>query len=306
MAAARPRVTAAVCAYNEAASIEQLLRKLLSRDSAFFDELLVVSSGSTDGTDGIVRGMEAEFPGLRLISEPERRGKASAVNTALSQAQGDVLLLIDADCLPAEGCLERLLARLAGTKVGGVGCRNVVTNAGSGWMSRAGEVLWDLHHLVCMRKPVLGGDIVAFRAVVGRIPAEAVNDDYAIEATLRSQGYDIAYEPEARVLMKAPATVLDFLRQRRRIYAGFRAETREGLVKPTQDWRLACGAVATFSRSHPGRLPVLMLLLGLEALARLSMLVDAVRGKRGYYTAWEPALSTKGRLPESASRERAP
>jgi glycosyltransferase involved in cell wall biosynthesis len=275
-----------------------LLEILLGRDGGLLDELIVVSSGSTDGTDEIVRAHAARHEKVALVAEPERRGKAAAVNEALARVSGDIILLIDADCLPGEGCLAALLACFDENAVGGAGSRNTVTNASAGMVARAADAMWELHHLVCLRQPVLGGDIVAFRKVVDALPPGTVNDDYAIEALLRSQGYRIAYAPGASVRMRAPETVSDFLKQRRRIHAGYRAETRRGLVKPTQDIRLAARAVLSLARGEPARLPALALLLALEAAARLSVLADALRGRSGYYTAWDPARSTKGRLPE--------
>ncbi len=305
MAGPRPRITAAVCAYNEAANIGQLLEVLTSRDAECFDELLVVSSGSTDGTDDIVRGFEARSPKLRLIIEPERAGKARAVNTALSLAQGDVILLLDADCLPEAGCLERLAGHFETPDVGGVGSRNVPINAREGWIARAGAVLWDLHHEVCRNRPVLGGDIVAFRAVVREIDPRTVNDDYALEAALRAAGLRIDYEAEARVRMRAPSKLRDFLNQRRRIAAGFRSDRRVGLEKATQSRLNAASAALAYLRVHPGRTPALLLLLCLEALARASVLAGSIRGREPYYTAWEPAPSTKGPISEHDAPEKA-
>ncbi|HXH21139.1 MAG TPA: glycosyltransferase [Dehalococcoidia bacterium] len=306
MAPSRPQVTAAVCAYNEAGSIGQLLETLLERDAGSFDELIAVSSGSSDGTDEIIAGFAARYPKLVAVREPERRGKASAVNEALARASGELVLLIDGDCLPAEGCLQALLACFQDERVGGAGSRNVVVNGDAGVVARASAAMWEMHHKVCLSRPVLGGDIIAFRRVVESIPAGAVNDDYVIEAALRSRGYRIAYAAEARVLMRAPETARDFLRQRRRIHAGFRAETRRGLVKATQDPRLAARAAFDLVRREPRRAAAVAALLALELAARVSVVADALAGRSAYYSAWEPAPTTKGRLPEYDSRERAP
>jgi cellulose synthase/poly-beta-1,6-N-acetylglucosamine synthase-like glycosyltransferase len=296
MAGPRPRVTAAVCAYNEAANIGRLLTTLLGRDSELFGELLVVSSASTDGTDAIVKDFEAAYPKLRLIVEAERRGKASAVNLVLDAARGDIVLLIDADCLPAEGAIAALLSRFEEPSVGGVGSRNVPVNRSESLVARSATVLWELHHEVNLRRPVLGGDIVAFRRVIAAIPADTINDDYAIEAALRGRGYAIAYEPCARTLMRVPASLDDFLGQRRRIHAGFRAESQKLARKATQDRRLVASSIGSLLRKKPGGLPWLVLLFALETAARTGEWIDELGHRRNAYTAWQPALSTKSEL----------
>src|SRR5581483_2780 len=136
-----------------------------------------------------------------------------------------------------------MLAHFEDELVGGVGARNVVQNRRESWVARMAGVLWDLHHQVNLLRPVLGGDVVAFRNAVPSIPEATVNDDYAIEAALRAQGLRIDYEPRAAVLMRAPSTLSDYLRQRRRIAAGFRAEADGKPVKATQDAGLVLQAM---------------------------------------------------------------
>jgi hypothetical protein len=215
------------------------------------------------------------------------------VNTVLREARGDVILLIDADCLPAEGALPALLAPFDDAAIGGAGPRNVPANGDENWVARAGAALWDLHHEVNLRRPVLGGDIVAFRPVLDSIPESTVNDDYVIEADLRRLGPRIAYAPDAVVRMRVPSTIADFMRQRRRIAAGFARETRTDAVKGTQAWSLRLSALGAVARRQPARLPALALLLALEAAATLSVAFEGLRGRNTAYTAWQPAASTK-------------
>ncbi len=298
MAGGHRLITAAICAYNEAANIERLLRILLDRDGQTFDELIVVSSGSTDGTDAIVRAVAADAPKVCLISEADRGGKARAVNAVLGRARGDIVLLIDADCLPVEGALARLLAHFDDPGTGGTGAHNVVTNAGEGVVARLGSLLWELHHEVNLRGAVLGGDIVAFRRVVEAIAPGTVNDDYAIEAALKERGFRIEYEPQARVLMRAPTSLRDLLRQRRRIYAGYRAQAAGRPLKQTRQARSVLGASLAILRRRPAALPALVALASVEATARISIGVEGLLGRAGDYAIWEPAASTKGPLPE--------
>jgi len=86
-----PFVSIVVPAYNEAATIEELLRRLSS--VPFRREVIVVDDGSTDGTGDLAAAVE----GVRVIRRPRNAGKGAAVRTALSEASGEISAIFDAD-----------------------------------------------------------------------------------------------------------------------------------------------------------------------------------------------------------------
>lgn len=81
-----PAVSATIIAHNEAANIARVIRSL-----ACADEVVVVDSGSTDGTAEIARGC-----GARVVTH-EWGGFAAQKNFASSQAKFDWILSLDAD-----------------------------------------------------------------------------------------------------------------------------------------------------------------------------------------------------------------
>jgi len=86
-------------------------------------------------------------------------------------------------------------------------------------MGFAAHMLWSLHHQVNLRS-FKAGEMVAFRKIFERIPYHTSVDEASAEPVIRGQGYEARYVPTAVVHNKGPLTVDDFLRQRRRIYAG--------------------------------------------------------------------------------------
>jgi glycosyltransferase involved in cell wall biosynthesis len=106
------RVTVIVPAYNEARTIEQVLRRLTELD--FEAEILVVDDGSIDETVEIVNGLESEIPGLRLIIHERNQGKGAAVRTGINASTGDFVMIQDADLEYDPSDIPKLLAPLFG------------------------------------------------------------------------------------------------------------------------------------------------------------------------------------------------
>ena len=90
-----PSVSIVVPAFNEERTIREVLRRVAGMGLA--SEILVVDDGSTDGTVGIVRSLEAEIDGLRLLEQGVNRGKGAAVRAGIQASVGDVVVIQDAD-----------------------------------------------------------------------------------------------------------------------------------------------------------------------------------------------------------------
>jgi glycosyltransferase involved in cell wall biosynthesis len=88
-------LTIIVPAYNEAATIGQVLDRLFSTDLPAGHEIIVVDDGSTDATGDILRRIND--PRCRILRHAANRGKGAAVITALREARGRYILIQDAD-----------------------------------------------------------------------------------------------------------------------------------------------------------------------------------------------------------------
>lgn len=93
-------ISVVVPTYNEAANIRQLLEEI---DSVFSQEnesyeILVVDDNSPDGTGDIVEEIsEQEIPQVKLLTRAKKEGLGAAYKFALPQAEGDIIVHMDAD-----------------------------------------------------------------------------------------------------------------------------------------------------------------------------------------------------------------
>lgn len=60
-------------------------------------ELLIVDDGSTDHTREIAEDLAQQFPQLRLVRHPRRRGTAAAIQTGMDQTTGEFVMVQDID-----------------------------------------------------------------------------------------------------------------------------------------------------------------------------------------------------------------
>lgn len=88
-------LTIVMAAYNEARTIESVVRSVLNAEFPCDFELIVVDDGSSDETSQIVS--QINDPRLRLIRHPTNLGKGTALRTGLRHARGSHVVPFDAD-----------------------------------------------------------------------------------------------------------------------------------------------------------------------------------------------------------------
>jgi glycosyltransferase involved in cell wall biosynthesis len=81
--------------YNEQSSIANAVKQALDVEYPCEVELVVVDDGSRDGTADVLAGLDD--PRIRLRVHPRNRGKGAAIRTAVEQATGDFMVILDAD-----------------------------------------------------------------------------------------------------------------------------------------------------------------------------------------------------------------
>ena len=82
--------------YNEKRYVRDVLTGLLEKGLPIEREIIVIESGSTDGSHELVRAFEGTR-GVQVIYQDAPRGKGNAVRAGLARATGSIVLIQDAD-----------------------------------------------------------------------------------------------------------------------------------------------------------------------------------------------------------------
>src|SRR5437763_9580752 len=113
----RSSVSIVMVVRNEAGVLEGKLRNLMALDySAELVEIVVMSDGSTDGTNEILL-RSAQGSGVRVVMTPESRGKAAGLNDAIAAAQGEIVVFTDARQKIDAGAIRLLASQIADPEV---------------------------------------------------------------------------------------------------------------------------------------------------------------------------------------------
>ena len=114
-----PTVSIVMAAYNEELILTQKIESIFNTKYPLHNiELLIGSDNSTDGTNKILKEAERQYPQIRLKLFTQRQGKISIINQLQQLAQGELLIVTDANVLFNPDTLPELIAPFADDRVG--------------------------------------------------------------------------------------------------------------------------------------------------------------------------------------------
>lgn len=287
-------ISVGVMAYNEEKIISKCLDGLIGQqlESGTIDEIIVVSSGSTDRTNEIVQEYGKKDPRIKLLIQAERLGKAVAINDFLEIAKGDITIVESADTVTEPYTVSELIKPFKDKEIGMVGVHPIPVNNRKKFIGYFVHRLWELHHSMAKDHPKCG-EMIAFRNLVPRIPKYTSVDEAAIEGILQKEGLKLAYAENAIIHNKGPETLRDFIKQRRRIASGHRhlAKSMQHQVF-TQSPANILHYVFKDQKWNPKEAIFMMLLICVEGYSRFLGVIDFyLRDKNPFI--WDISASTK-------------
>ena len=220
-----PSVSVLISARNEERDIGWKVAETLAWDYPPERlDVLVASDASEDRTDEIVQAIED--PRVMLVRMEKRGGKGRALNRLAELAHGEVLFFTDANAHIAPHCLSRMVGHFANPKVGCVTGHSYSGLAEGSPVAETGTVVYWGHELLVKSLESRLGSVLACDGAIFCIPRSLYSpvspelaNDLELPLRIYHAGYQVRFEPQARVLEKDTVSPSQEFSRRRRICA---------------------------------------------------------------------------------------
>jgi glycosyltransferase involved in cell wall biosynthesis len=289
------RITIGIPSFNEETSIRNVLEAMEMQvtDNEHKIEEIIISDDSTDNTPKIVSDF-AKDSGLNitLVHHNRRRGAASAWNEIFAAAKGDVIVLYDADVIPAEKTTLLLASKIREdvaicasnplpVKQGGIAARASSFNAS--WLRRVRN-----HGL--SQYTVMGRALSIRQDVARRITVpDIIAIDLYLQCKVLELGQRVDYCDDAVVWFKPASTMLDFASQVARAVEG-----HQQIKDYVEQFNINLSSYQMFSKGFRTAVddPHGMMAIAIAYLALPVYKTKVAKHTRNH--AWHVADSTKG------------
>jgi cellulose synthase/poly-beta-1,6-N-acetylglucosamine synthase-like glycosyltransferase len=219
-----PTVSILIAAFNEADFIRSTL---LNKQQLAYPksklEIIVISDASDDGTDSIVKEFTKTYRNVKLLRQEQRNGKTAALNIAVHNAKGDILVFSDANSIYRKDALQKLMRNFHDRSVGYVTGKMLYTNR-DGTMVGDGCTAYMRYENFLRKAESAIGSIVGVDGGIDAVRKSLFKDmrpdqlpDFVLPLMVREQGYRVVYEPDAILTEETLKKDVDEYRMRVRV-----------------------------------------------------------------------------------------
>lgn len=221
-----PNVSLIIPCFNEGDFISKKIENTLSLEYPQSRlQVIYISDGSDDHSLEILKQHQDKY---LWMHSAERKGKASAMNRAVLEASGEIIIFCDANTLLNQEAVRELVAPYADPRIGAVTGEKRILVQNSEHVSSAGEGLyWKyeswLKQLDSDLYSVVGaaGELMSYRkSLYQTLEPDTILDDFMQSMRVTLKGYRVAYNPKAYAMETASADVSEEWKRKVRISAG--------------------------------------------------------------------------------------
>ena len=221
-----PKVTIVIAAWNETERLAARIENCLHQEyPAELLDIVVVSDGSTDHTETVVRQFDSRR--VRLMKLASRNGKAAALNWGVAAASGEIIVFADTRQRFAPDAVARLVSNFGDPDVGAVSGELVLGSS----LGREGTdgvgLYWRIEKWIRQKEgeidSVIGatGAIYAiWRELFRPLPPGAILDDVLVPMRIAMRGYRVVFEQRALAFDRLTESYRSEFRRKVRTLAG--------------------------------------------------------------------------------------
>jgi 1,2-diacylglycerol 3-beta-glucosyltransferase len=155
-----PKVSLLVAAKNEEAVIGNLIKQLCALDYPVARyEVWAIDDHSSDRTPLILDQLAQEYPQLKVVHRQNNAGggKSGALNQVLSQTQGEIIGVFDADAGVTTDLLRQVVPMFVPPEIGAVQVRKAIANAEENFWTKGQATEMALDSYVQQQRIAMGG-----------------------------------------------------------------------------------------------------------------------------------------------------
>jgi cellulose synthase/poly-beta-1,6-N-acetylglucosamine synthase-like glycosyltransferase len=241
-------------------------------------KIVITDDGSTDGTGELLDSFAGRHPALTCVHRPSGAGggKSGALNAALAEVDGDIVVVFDADHEPRPDVVRRLVRHFRDPRVAAVQGRCVIRNFDDSLLSRlvwvdylGGYLVNEYGRQSLFQLPAYGGANCAVRTAslraVGGWNEHSVTEDTDLTLRLVLRGERVRYDVQAVDEEEGVVTLDRFWRQRYRWARGHQQVWR--------DYRRAVRSSPHFSLAEKIELTMFLFVFHLPIASALGLVI---------------------------------
>jgi len=224
-----PKISILMSVYNEEKIIQEKIESVFTTNYPLSKiELIIGSDKSTDQTHSIINDLKNTFPEINLVINTERKGKIKTINSLITKADGDILILTDAKAIFTPNTIFELVKHFKNPKISIVGS-NIVSKQkskkGSGlqetfYMNYENKLKY-LEGLIFKRTLGVFGACYAIRKKdFEQVPEHLLVDDLYTSLDCMSKKKHVIYSKEAIVFENVTPEIKEEFRRKKRIATG--------------------------------------------------------------------------------------
>ena len=171
-------------------------------------KVVIVSDGSTDKTENIIKSFVCE--NLQLVSLKQHEGKNKAINQGMKSCIGEIVIFSDVDAILEPDSIIKLMKYFSDQTVGGVCGQRIIYEESKG-LKYAQSIYLEFDSTIKKLESRIGsissndGKLYAIRRKLFEPIHPAVTDDLYTALSIIKQHYRFVFEPDAKAFVKIPS-----------------------------------------------------------------------------------------------------